>query len=221
MKNITFLTELSSPLISPVYLLDILIVAPNVGYNENRNSFIFFDAHMKSDPQRYISTEHEKRVSKIENISELKNYDFAVYLGSAVDFIFYESIIYTLSKIRFLAEELTEESGEITFLLNSNMVKNSKNFFKTILLNIYPKSKIRYVGNEEIYVKKLLVLSINPAQIKNEIQKIREFALLIRQKYMIRQRFFTRPILLTREKNLFYDLKSRKPANFKKFEVTP
>ena len=83
------------------------------------------------------------------------------------------------------------------------MVKNSKIFFQTILLNIYPKCKIGYVGNEEIYVKKLLVLSINPAQIKNEISKIREFALLIRQKYIIRQRYFAGPILLTREKNFF------------------
>jgi hypothetical protein len=195
-----------------------LIVAPNVGYNENQNFFILFDAHMKSDPHRYISTERMSTVSKNENISKLKNYDFAVYLGSAVDFIFYESIIYTLTKIRFLVEELTEEYPEIIFLLNSNMVKNTKDFFHTLLLNIYPKCKICYVGNEEIYVEKLLVLSINPAQIKNEISKIREFALLIRQKYMIRQRYSTEPILLTRKKNLYYDLKWRKPANFKKFE---
>jgi hypothetical protein len=197
---------------------NISIVAPNIGYNKNEKLFILFDPHMKSDARRYITTEHMSSISRNENINKRKNYDFAVYLGSAVDFIFYESIIYTLSKIRFLVVELLEEYDEIIFFLNSNMVKNSKDFFETILIKIYPKCKICYVGNEEICVEKLLILSINPAQVKNEISNIREFALLIRKKYMFRSGSFTNPILLTRGKNIYYNLEWRKPVNFKKFE---
>jgi hypothetical protein len=186
------------------------IVGPGVFFDSRRQSFIFSDSHMMSEPSRFkvILNKNDYILDNPQN--SILVLDDAIYLGSGVDFLYYESLIYFISKLDLMLEKKLVNS--LNFILNENMAEQSKLFFASYLKQNFLGSQIYFASSlDVIEVRKLRILTLETHKILDNVEKIVNFS---RSLFC----FEVAPgdekrIMLRRKVGLHYGRSWRKPAN--------
>jgi hypothetical protein len=195
---------------------NITIVAPNVLLG-TEGIFYLTDSHMESEIERFgiYSSDIGKYVTntgaKVTKLSE------AVYLGSVLDFIYYESVVYTLAKYQaFLKSTISDSPKHI--ILNEKMSKNTRDWLIQDIGKKFPECQVILINKELVVEVKLLhVFTLNDKLINSNLENFSNFI----QSFVHRsdnQAHSRSRILLTRKKQVVFDLKWRKPRNARVFE---
>jgi hypothetical protein len=188
------------------------ILGSNIIYQSNSKTFYLPDWHMVGELSRIGISSNLNTFKYATTSSEVISIDKAIFIGSGVDFLFYESLIYTLAKISFIANLIPTDKG-ICLILNENMSKTSREFFTRYLLHQFPSSRVLLASTKyKIIVNELSIVSINGAQATSEMLSARNLALMIGANFSENNRSYDK-IFLLRKSNLYYDLSWRKPIN--------
>jgi hypothetical protein len=189
-----------------------IILGPNIIYHSKSSTFYLPDLHMVGELSRIGISSNFNTFKYTVTTNEVVLTHKAIFIGSGVDFLFYESLIYTLAKINFIANLSPIDKG-ICFILNENMSKKTRDFFSQYLLHEFPFSKVFLASTKyRIVVDDLSVVSINGAQAISEIHSARNLALVMSLKFADNSKSYDK-IFLLRNSNLYYDLNWRKPIN--------
>lgn len=200
-------------------LKGIFILGPNVFFEQDSKRFYFPDSHMIGELSRFGFRQNSDTFRYPVSSQEIIFIERAIFIGSGVDFLFYESLVYTLAKIWFVASY--EPAGrDLHFVLNENMAKSSRHFFSQYLLREFPFSKVSLASSSYIIkVANLSVVSISGAHVYSELHTTRNLALMISKNYSEKAESYDR-IFLMRKTNLNHNLNWRKPINSVVVEFT-
>lgn len=193
-----------------------MIVAPNILLGKEE-IFYLTDFHMLSDIQRFgiNSDEIGKYIThagkRVTRISE------AIYLGSALDFIYYESVVYTLAKYQAYLKSTINHSPKY-IILNEKMSKNTKDWMISAISNEFPACQVILINRETIVeVKTLHVFTLNDQLINSNLENMCAFIKYLTPSSGSEIHRGSR-ILLARKRQVIHDLRWRRPRNSRIFE---
>lgn len=195
---------------------NVTIVAPNILLG-TEGVFYLTDSHMESEIERFgiKSCDIGKYVThtgaKVTKLSE------AVYLGSALDFIYYESVVYTLAKYQAYLK-CTINNSPKHIILNERMSKNTRDWLIEAIGKEFPGCQVILISKEIVVeVEMLHVFTLNDKLINSNLENFSTFI----QNFVHRsgnEAHSGSRILLTRKKQVIFNLKWRKPRNARIFE---
>jgi len=215
-KRVLPLSKRKLDFISNVIVKSVVIVAPNI-LLANDEIFYFTDFHMGNEIERFGISPGEKRKSVSnagEKVTKLRE---AVYLGSALDFLYYESVVYTLAKYQmYLKSTLNHSPRKI--ILNEKMSRNTRDWLISCINKEFPECEVILMNKTTVIeVENLHVFTLNDQLLNSNLENL---SLYIR--YLTpsggNEMYAGSKILLTRKKQVFFDMKSRKPRNSRVFE---
>jgi|694.fasta_scaffold34598_1 hypothetical protein len=189
---------------------NILVVGPGVFFDSRRQSLIFSDSHMVSEPSRYKVIVDKKAHILNNPQNSILVLDDAIYLGSGVDFLYYESLIYFISKLDLMQDKNLANS--LNFILNENMAEQSKLFFANYLKQNFFGSQIYFASSTNVIdVRNLRIFTLETHKILENVERIVNFS----------RSLFTfeavdgvgNRVMLRRKVGLHYGRSWRKPAN--------
>lgn len=216
-KEVQQLPRSETDFISCSKVSDVKIVAPNVLLGSDE-VFYLTDLHMESEMERFGIHHSETAIYLFNYEDEIKKLEDAVYLGSALDFLHYESVVYTLAKYEFYLKSFSNFLPK-NIILNEKMSKHTSDWLINSIKEKFPACQVIPVSDKVILeIKTLYVLTLNDHLINSNLQKMCAFI-----KTIIPgngdQAHCDSKILLARKEHVFFDLKSRKPRNFRLFEL--
>lgn len=193
-----------------VDMSEVQVIAPSVLFNEKEKIFYFSDPHMLSEPSRFYVTEKED-LHILSNFYEANcSLDNAIFLGSGVDFLHYESLIYMISKLDFLQNNDLANSNN--FILNENMSRSTLDFFTRYIRENFPGSEV-YLASQRrvIQVRTLRVITLDTQKISTNLHRIKRFANSLFDYKDLGSSH--QKIMLKRKSGLYYGRSWRKPIN--------
>ena len=125
-KKVLLLPRSRLDFISNSQIEDVTIVAPNILLGDE-SIFYLTDSHMESEIERFgINSDNNGKYithtgEKVTKLSE------AIYLGSVLDFIYYESVVYTLAKYETFLKSTTSNSPKY-IILNEKMSRKTRDW---------------------------------------------------------------------------------------------
>jgi hypothetical protein len=198
-------------------LNEVTIVGPNLLY-KSEYLICFVDSHMENELPRY-GVRKSSTGYFVENSGKQEIFlDNAVYLGSALDFLYYEAIVYTIAKFfRFI--EITDRDSPITILINKSMsikvrdwlVSNIGVYFPNSISILLDEETIVKVSNLQVFTLETELLDTNLRSLGNQIKSAIPS--------QVQDKSQNTKILFKRNKNVYYGMKSRKPRNHRIFEL--
>ncbi len=198
-------------------LNEVTIVGPNLLY-KSEDLIYFVDSHMENELPRY-GVQKSSTGYFVENSGKQEIFlDNAVYLGSALDFLYYEAIVYTIAKFfRFI--EITDRDSPITILINKSMsikvrdwlVSNIGVYFPNSISILLDEETIVKVSNLQVFTLETELLDTNLRSLGNQIKSAIPS--------QVHDKSQNTKILFKRNKNVYYGMKSRKPRNHRIFEL--
>ena len=194
---------------------NISVVGPGVFFDSRRRSLIFSDSHMVSEPIRF-KVFIDKKAHVLENPqNSILVLDDAIYLGSGVDFLYYESLIYFISKLDLMQDKKLANS--LNFILNEDMAEQPKLFFANYLKQNIFGSQIYFASSTNVIdVRNLRIFTLETHKILDNVERIVNFS----------RSLFTfgavvgvgNRVMLRRKVGLHYGRSWRKPANSRVLE---
>lgn len=194
------------------------VVGPGVFYQDTSKTFFVSDQDMLSDPSRYGITQTWEGF-KLTN-PQLKTIHLkeAIYLGSGMDFLFYEATVYSIAKISSLLSKKIREP--YTVILNSTMQFNMRIFIESYIQRKFPHTTFILASKEIILnVSLLQIFSLNSTCLDASMDSLKAAAADMRPINEIDLPVFPTAVLFKREQGLFFRRKMRKPTNYKFFEL--
>lgn len=192
------------------------IVAPNILLGEER-IFYLTDSHMESEIERFgiysddIGQYITHTGGKVTKLSE------AIYLGSALDFLHYHAVVYTLAKYQAFLKSTINHSPK-HLILNEKMSKNTRDWMISAISNEFPKCQVILINEKTIVeVETLHVFTLNDHLINSNLENMCAFIKSLTPRNGNELHLGSR-ILLARKEQVFFDWKSRKPRNARLFE---
>lgn len=215
-KEVRQLPRSETDFISCSKVFGVKLLAANILLGSDK-IFYLTDLHMGSEMERFgiHSSETAKYLFNvgIENIK----LDEAVYLGSALDFIHYESVVYTLAKYEFFLRSIPNLTQK-NFILNEKMSKHTRDWLTNSIQEKFPQCQIILMNDKLIIeIKTLYVLTLNEHLINSNLHNMSAFIKTIIPLESNPARYASK-ILLSRKAHVFFKLKSRKPRNWRLFE---
>jgi capsular polysaccharide biosynthesis protein len=202
-----------------VYLAElekVQIIAPGVVFDAVSEVFYFNDKHMVGEEKRYGVVYQSDTYSLINSNEQSVSLSHGIFLGSGVDFLYYESIVYFVSKLDYLIG--LDLAFNKNFILNEDMSPRSKQYFADLLAKLFPNCRVFFAsGNMVITVDKLVIIGIDASKIDRNIPRIKQFIV----ESFPKSNHFPQDvkIMLRRKALVHYDLKWRKPINFMLLEL--
>ena len=148
---------------------------------------------------------------KVTKLSE------AIYLGSALDFIYYESVVYTLAKYHAYLKSTINHSPK-HIILNEKMSKNTRDWIISDISKEFPGCQVILINKETVVeVETLHVFTLNDQLINSNLENLSAFIKYLTPRSGNDVHFGSR-ILLARKKQVFFDFNWRKPRNARIFE---
>jgi hypothetical protein len=199
-----------------VRLNDAKIVAPNVLLG-NDQIFYLTDDHMINEYERFGVKSSGTGFYVTNSVEKVIRLDEAVYLGSALDFIYYESVVYTLAKYRFMLNSNKRYLPQ-NIVLNERMAKNTREWLVSSLSEKFPNCSVILMNESmALEAESLLVFTLNSQLINSNLSNMSLFIKSQIPKRSSEVNFRTK-ILLARKSQVYFNLKSRKPRNARLFE---
>lgn len=216
-KEVRQLPRSEADFISCSKVSDVKIVLPNVLLGSDE-VFYLTDFHMESEMERF-GIHHSGTAKYLFNgEDEIRKLEEAVYLGSALDFLHYESVVYTLAKYEFFLNSFVNFHPE-NFILNEKMSKHTKDWLINSIKEKFPSCQVIPISDKvTLEVKTLYVLTLNDQLINSNLQKMCAF---IKTIIPVNgdQALSDSKIFLARREHVVFNLKSRKPRNSRLFEL--
>lgn len=216
-KSVLPLSTNRSDFISNAVVKRVVIVAPNVLLAEDE-IFYFTDFHMGNEIERFGVSSDKRKVS-VSNAGEkiIRLYE-AVYLGSVLDFIYYESVVYTLAKYQaYLKSNLNHSPRKI--ILNEGMSKHTRDFLISSINKEFSECEIILMDKATVIeVENLNVFTLNDQLLDSNLENLSSYIRSLTTSSTNRM-YAGSKILLTRKKQVFFSMKSRKPRNSRVFEL--
>lgn len=214
--KVLLLSKSSLDFISNFEIKNVTLVAPNILFDDER-IFYLTDFHMGNEIERFgINSDGSSKYithpgDKITKISE------AIYLGSALDFIYYESVVYTLAKYQSFLKSTTSNSPKY-IILNEKMSKNTRDWLISDIGKKFPGCEVILINKETVVeIEKLHVFTLNDQLINSNLEKLGTFIKHLTPRCENEVHLGSR-ILLARKKQVVFNLNWRKPRNSRIFE---
>jgi len=215
-KKVLLLPRSRLGFVSSSKIADVTIVAPNILLGDE-SIFYLTDSHMESEIERFgINSDNNGKYithtgEKVTKLSE------AIYLGSVLDFIYYESVVYTLAKYETFLKSTTSNSPKY-IILNEKMSRKTRDWLISDIGKKFPACEVILINKETVIeVRKLHVFTLNDQLINSNLENMCAFIKSLTPKSG-NEEYIGSKILLTRKKQVFFNLKSRKPRNAGIFE---
>ena len=202
-----------------VYLAELekaQIIAPGIVFDAVSELFYFSDRHMVGEEKRFGVVYESSIYSLINSNEESVSLSQGIFLGSGVDFLYYESIIYFISKLDYLIH--LDLAFNNNFIINEDMSPRSKKYFEELLAKLFPNCRVFFASeNTVITVDKLVIIGIDASKIDRNIPRIKQFIV----ESFTKSNHFPQDlkIMLIRKALVHYDLRWRKPINFMLLEL--
>lgn len=189
---------------------NISVIGPGVFFDSRRQSLIFSDSHMLSEPSRF-NVFIDKKAHVLDNPKKsIIVLDDAIYLGSGVDFLYYESLIYFISKLELMQDKKLANS--LNFILNENMAEKSRLFFANYLKQNFSKSQIYFASSTNVIkVKNIRIFTLETHKILDNAERVVNFSRALFSFESLSGG--GKRIMLRRKVGLHYGRSWRKPYN--------
>lgn len=215
-KEVLLLSRNRLDFISSSKIKNVTIVAPNILLGDEE-IFYLTDFGMLNQIQRFgINSDgigkyipHSRE--KVTRISE------AIYLGSAVDFIYFESVVYTLAKYQAYLQSTINHSPK-HIILNEKMSKKTRDWLISDISKKFPGCQVILINKKTVVeVETLHVFTLENQLENSSFENIGTFIKYLTPSGGNEVHKGSR-ILLARKKQVFFDYKWRKPRNARIFE---
>jgi hypothetical protein len=215
-KRVVLLPRSQSDFVSISKVKNAKVVAPNVLLGEDEILYLT-DSHMQSELERFGVHPNGREKCVLNGGEEFIKLSEAVYLGSVLDFLHYESVVYTLAKYNvFLNSSYVDFPKSI--ILNEKMSEHTRIWLISSIHRKFPQCKVILMNkNLVLDIETLFVLTLNDHLLNSYLEDLSAFIRDLTPTGRDPGNFGSK-ILLARKKQVFFNLRSRKPRNSRLFE---